>query len=51
MLPLVDGGEDAIWVGGPGEGLGIFVVLGDVAVDGDLEVNERAEHATLKAAV
>ena len=34
MLPSRDGGEDAFGVGSPCEGLGVFVVLGDVAVDG-----------------
>jgi Holliday junction resolvase RusA-like endonuclease len=38
LLPAGDGGEDAIGVGGPGEGSGVLVVLGDVAVDGGLEV-------------
>ena len=43
MLPACDGGEDAFGVCGPGEGLWVFVVLGDVAVDGGLQVDERTE--------
>ena len=50
MLPARDGGEDAIWVSGPGEGLGMFVVLGDVAVDGGLEVDKGAEDPALEPA-
>jgi len=43
MLPARGGGEDAFRAGSPGEELGVFVVLDDVAVDGGLEVDERAE--------
>ena len=48
MLPAFDSGEDAFWVGGPDEGLGIGVCLSDKAVDSDLEVNDRSEHAALQ---
>ena len=48
MAPAFDSGEDAFWVGGPDEGLGIGVCLSDKAVDSDLEVNDRSEHATLQ---
>ena len=48
MLPAFDSGEDAFWVGGPDEGLGIGVCLSDKAVDSDLEVNDRSEHAALE---
>lgn len=50
MLPAGDGSEDAIGVGGSDEGLGMFFVLGDVAVDGGLEIDERAEDPTRDAA-
>ncbi len=50
MLPAGDGTEDAIGVGGSDEGLGMFFVLGDVAVDGGLEIDERAEDPTRDAA-
>jgi hypothetical protein len=49
LLPAVDGGEDAVGVGDPGEGLWMFVVLGDVAVDGGLEIDEGAEDAALES--
>ena len=35
MLPAIDSGDDAVWVGGPDEGFGIVVGLGDEAVYGD----------------
>jgi hypothetical protein len=31
-----DRGDDAVWVGGPDEGLGIGILFGDEAVDGSL---------------
>ena len=48
MVPAADSGEDAIWVGGPGEGSRFVVVLVDVSVDGRLQVDDRSEHATLE---
>ena len=50
MVPTVDGGEDAVGVGGPDEGLGIVVGLVDEAVDGGLEVDDGAEHAASEPA-
>ena len=49
MFPAFDSGEDALWIGGPYEGLGIGVCLGDEVVDGDLQVNDGSEHASLEA--
>ena len=49
-MPSVDGGDDAVWIGGPDEGLGIIVGLVDEAVDGCLEVGDGAEHAALEPA-
>lgn len=49
MFPAFDSGEDALWIGGPYEGFGIGVCLGDEAVDGDLQVNDGSEHASLEA--
>jgi hypothetical protein len=49
LLPPFDSREDALWVGGPDEGFGIGVCLGDEAVDGDLQVNNGSEHAALEA--
>lgn len=50
-MPAFDGGDDFIWVGGPDEGFGVGILLGDEAVDGGLEIDERMEHAALEAAV
>ena len=49
MLPACDGGEDAFGVGSPGEGLWVFVVFGDVTVDGGLRVDERMEDLRLSS--
>ena len=49
LLPAFDSGEDALWIGGPYEGLGIGVCLGDEVVDGGLQVNDGSEHASLEA--
>jgi hypothetical protein len=38
-----------VWVGGPDEGFGIGVCLGDEAVDSDLQVDDGSEHAALEA--
>lgn len=48
-MPAFDGGDDPVWVGGPSEGLGVGVLLGDETVDGGLEVDERVECAALQA--
>jgi hypothetical protein len=44
-------GEDLPGRLGPGEGLGIMVVLGDVAMDRGLQVDDRVEAAALEPAV
>ena len=43
-------GEDLVGGLGPDEGLGVVVVLGDVAVDGGLQVDDRVEAAAPEAA-
>ena len=43
MLPAIDSGDDAVWFGGPDEGFGIVVGLGDEAVDGDMQVVDGAK--------
>ncbi len=48
-MPSFDGGNDAVCVGGPGEGPGVCIRLGDEAVDGGLQVNDGAEDAALEA--
>jgi hypothetical protein len=49
LVPSVNGGDDFIWVGGPDEGLGIMVGLGDEAIDGGLEFDDRVKDAALEA--
>ena len=48
-MPSSDGGDDMVWVGGPGEGLWVCIGLGDEAVDGGLQVDDGAEDAALEA--
>ena len=48
-MPAPDSGDDAIGIGGPDEGFGIMVGLGDEAVDGLLQFNGGAEHAAFEA--
>jgi hypothetical protein len=40
--------DDVVWVGGPDEGLGVVVGFGKKAVDGSLQLDQRAEHAALE---
>jgi hypothetical protein len=49
LVPTLYGGDDAIGIGGPDEGLGLHVVLGEQAVDGGLEVDEGVEGPALEA--
>ncbi|MEY9101127.1 hypothetical protein ABIA24_004100 [Sinorhizobium fredii] len=49
MVPPFDGSDDFVGIGGPGEGLGLLVVLCKEAVDGGLEVNDRMKDAALEA--
>jgi hypothetical protein len=49
LFPAFDSGEDALWIGGPFEGFGIGVCLGDEEVDGELQVNDGPEHASFEA--
>ena len=49
MVPAFDGGDDLVGIGGPGEGLGLLVVLSKEAVDGGLEVDERMKDSALEA--
>src|SRR3954447_1923943 len=44
----LSGSDDAVGVGGPDERLGFGVVLGEVAVDGGLKLDQRMEHAALE---
>lgn len=48
-MPTLDGGDDVVGVSGPDEGFGFLVVLGEIAVDGSLEVDDGVEDAALEA--
>ena len=49
LEPSVSGGDDVVGIGAPDEWLGFGdVVLGDEAVDGSLQVDDRMEHAVLE---
>jgi len=49
LLPAFDSGEHALCVGGSHEWFGICVCLCDEAVEGELQINDRSEHAALEA--
>ena len=49
MVPSFDGSDDLIWIGGPGEGFGVFVGFGNEAIDGGLEIDEGMEDTPLEA--
>ena len=49
MVPSSDGGDDGVWIGGPGEGLGVFVGFGDEPIDSGLEIDDGMEDAPLEA--
>ena len=51
MAPAVDGGDDLVWIGGPDERLWVLIGLGEIAVDGGLEVDDGAEDAALEASL
>ena len=40
--------DDCIRVSGPDEGLGVVIGIGEVAVNGGLEINDTLEHASLE---
>ena len=48
-MPAPDGGDDPVGIGGPNERPRIGILLGDEAVDGGLEVDQRVECAALEA--
>ena len=51
MVSAFDGGDDLVGIGGPGEGLCVVVDFGEEAIDGALEIDDRAEHAAFEAAL
>jgi hypothetical protein len=51
LEPSVSRCNDFLWVGFPDEWFGLFgVVLRDEAVDGRLQVDDRAEHSMFEPA-
>ncbi len=48
LVPTFDGGDDCGGICGPPEGLGIGVVLVEEAVDGGLQIDDRAEDAAFQ---
>ena len=50
-MPAGCGGDDLVWICLPAERLGVEVVLGEVAVDGGLEVDDAAEDAASEPAL
>jgi hypothetical protein len=49
LAPTFDGGDDFVWIGGPGKGLRSLVVLFEEAIDGSLEVDDGSENASLQS--
>jgi hypothetical protein len=45
LVPSPDGSDNAIRVGGPGEGLGVGIGFGDETVDGGLQVDDAVPDA------
>lgn len=50
-MPSFDGGDDFVWVLGPGKGLWVGVDVGEEAVDGGFEFLDGSEDAALEAPV
>jgi hypothetical protein len=50
LVPTFDGSDDFIGIGGPHEGLGVVVGFLQEAVDGGLEIDNRAEDPAFEAA-
>jgi hypothetical protein len=51
LVPARCGGDDGIGIGFPSEGLSVSIVLGEVAVDCGLEVDDAEEGVRRAAAV
>ena len=50
-MPAPDGGDDFVGVRGPGEGLGLLIVLFEEAVDRGLQLGDGSEDAALEPAL
>jgi hypothetical protein len=48
LVPTFDGGDDFVGIGGPGEWFGSLVMLGNVAVDGGLQVDDGMKTPRLR---
>jgi len=48
LVPASDGSDDLVGIGGPDERLGVVISLGEEALDGGLEIDQRSEHAALE---
>jgi hypothetical protein len=51
LVPASDGSDDFVGVGGPHEGSRVIVGFPEEAVDGGLEIDDRAEDAAFEAAL
>jgi hypothetical protein len=51
LVPAPDGGDDFVWIGGPGEGLRLLIVLFEEAVDCGLQVGDGPKDAALEPAL
>ena len=50
-MPTADGCDDLIGIGCPDEGLGLPVGVGEEAVDGGLQFDDRGKHAAFQPAI
>jgi hypothetical protein len=50
-VPAPDRGDDFVWVGGPGEGLRLLIVVFEEAVDRGLQVDDGPKDAALEPAL
>ena len=50
-MPSFDGGDDFVGIGGPHEGFWLGIGFCDEAVDGGLEIDDRAEDAALQSSL
>ena len=48
LVPTFDGGDDAVWVGGPDKGFRVVVGFVEEAVDGGPQVDEDADNRRLQ---
>jgi hypothetical protein len=47
LIPAPHGSDDVVGIGSPDEWGGVVIGLGEEALDGGVEIDERAEHAAL----